>query len=268
MLMVDWWLSHLDWLDLNAGLSGGLRSSGTSRRPKTSASALRRPVTLKKEFTETGFILGINMSRKAEEGLRGEGSGRRWRRGGGRRRPRGWPSAATAVDGWWSDGIPLREWPRRPSSLDFFLLPYVISGDGYKRPLMEVTTPLLNCSPWAASCTNIRVYLLHGERHRSDLFWIGASLEALVLLSTCYPHFLQFFPGNLSSATMASKGCSPWYIDVTDPERKKTGTVQCTLCKTIFAKRLERMLSHLEYDKVIGVRSSGVSCCTSLTHII
>ena len=63
---------------------------------------------------------------------------------------------------------------------------------------------------------------------------------------------------------MASRGCSPWYTDVIDQEKKKTETVQCTLCKTIFAKRLERMLSHLGYDKVAGVRTSGVSRCTNL----
>ena len=94
---------------------------------------------------------------------------------------------------------------------------------------------------------------------------IGAFSEAQVLLRTCYLDFLKIFEDDLSSATMASRGYSRWYTDVTDAEKKKTQIVQCMLCKNHFARRLERMLSHLGYDKVVGVRTTGVSRCTNLS---
>lgn len=66
---------------------------------------------------------------------------------------------------------------------------------------------------------------------------------------------------------MASRSYSPWYTDVhvIDAEKKKTEVVQCILCNNHFAKRMERMLSHLGYDKVVGVRTSGVGRCTNLS---
>ena len=97
-----------------------------------------------------------------------------------------------------------------------------------------------------------------------SFFGGSSSLEDVV------PQFFEVFPGDLSSAPMASKSYSPWYTEVhmIDAEKKKTEMVQCMLCKNTFAKRIERMLSHLGYDKVLGLRTSGVGRCTNLSPAI
>jgi hypothetical protein len=64
---------------------------------------------------------------------------------------------------------------------------------------------------------------------------------------------------------MATKPWAPWYTEVKEIEGRKVDSMQCTLCRKIFAKRLERQLSHLGYELVPGKRNSGVGLCSKLT---
>ena len=64
---------------------------------------------------------------------------------------------------------------------------------------------------------------------------------------------------------MATKPWSPWYTEITDLQGRKTDSLQCNLCRRIFARRLERQLSHLGYEVLLGKRNSGVGLCTKLT---
>ena len=64
---------------------------------------------------------------------------------------------------------------------------------------------------------------------------------------------------------MATKPWSPWYTEITEVLGRRTDSLQCNLCRRIFARRLERQLSHLGYEELSGKRNSGVGLCTKLT---
>ena len=51
-------------------------------------------------------------------------------------------------------------------------------------------------------------------------------------------------------------------------EKEEGDSLLCILCQQIFAKRLEQMFSHLGYDHVLGVQSSDVGGCSTLTSRI
>lgn len=67
---------------------------------------------------------------------------------------------------------------------------------------------------------------------------------------------------------MASKPWSPWYTEITEVLGRRTDSLQCNLCRRIYARRLERQLSHLGYEEIPGKRNSGVGLCTKLTSRI
>jgi Protein of unknown function (DUF 659)/hAT family C-terminal dimerisation region len=46
---------------------------------------------------------------------------------------------------------------------------------------------------------------------------------------------------------------------------RKTDSLQCNLCRRIYARKLGRQLSHLGYEELPGKRNSGVGLCTKLT---
>ena len=56
-----------------------------------------------------------------------------------------------------------------------------------------------------------------------------------------------------------SKDWSGWY------GIPSTGKVKCKACNSVFAKKIGRMLSHLEYEDLSSVRDTGVSLCSQLT---
>ena len=64
---------------------------------------------------------------------------------------------------------------------------------------------------------------------------------------------------------MGSKPWSPWYTEISPEVGRKSDSLQCSLCGRIFAKRLERQLSHLEYEERSGKRTGGIGLCTKLT---
>ena len=67
---------------------------------------------------------------------------------------------------------------------------------------------------------------------------------------------------------MATKSWSPWYTEITEVLGRKTDSLQCNLCHRIYARRLERQLSHLGYKELPGKRNSGVGLCTKLSSRI
>ena len=64
---------------------------------------------------------------------------------------------------------------------------------------------------------------------------------------------------------MGSKPWSPWYTEISPEVGRKSDSLQCSLCGRIFAKRLERQLSHLGYEERSGKRTTGIGLCTKLT---
>jgi hypothetical protein len=52
---------------------------------------------------------------------------------------------------------------------------------------------------------------------------------------------------------------SGWYAEGT------TGKVKCLLCEASFAKKASRMLNHLGYEGLYGVRDKDVSLCRRTT---
>ena len=64
---------------------------------------------------------------------------------------------------------------------------------------------------------------------------------------------------------MGSKPWSPWYTEISPEFGRKSDSLQCSLCGRIFAKRLERQLSHLGYEKCSGKCTGGIGLCTKLT---
>ena len=64
---------------------------------------------------------------------------------------------------------------------------------------------------------------------------------------------------------MGNKPWSPWYTEISPEVGRKSDSLQCSLCGRIFAKRLERQLSHLGYEERSGKRTIGIGLCTKLT---
>ena len=64
---------------------------------------------------------------------------------------------------------------------------------------------------------------------------------------------------------MGSKPWSLWYIEISPEVGRKSDSLQCSLCRCIFAKRLERQFSHLGYEECSGKRTGGIGLCTKLT---
>ena len=64
---------------------------------------------------------------------------------------------------------------------------------------------------------------------------------------------------------MATRPWTPWYKEIREVLGRKTDSLQCSLCQKTYARKLERQLSHLGYEEVLGKRNSGVSLCAKLT---
>ena len=64
---------------------------------------------------------------------------------------------------------------------------------------------------------------------------------------------------------MATKLSAPWFKKIHGMGGQAATSVQCNLCSKIFARRLERQLSHLGYEATPGKLNNGVTLCGKLT---